>query len=112
MIASTSSVMPARASISSTTASASPAPPQAERTIAFSSRRFGAKMPGVSTSTIWLAPSMAMPRTSERVVCTLCETIETLVPTSALVSVDLPAFGAPISATNPQRVSDVSSFMP
>ena len=32
-------------------------------------------------------------------------TIETLVPTSALISVDLPAFGAPISATKPQRVS-------
>ena len=48
---------------------------------------------------------MAMPRTSMRVVCTLCETIETLEPTSALIRVDLPALGAPISATKPQRVS-------
>ena len=46
----------------------------------------------------------AMPRTSVRVVCTFGVTIETLVPTSALSSVDLPAFGAPISATKPQCV--------
>src|SRR5262249_62351365 len=39
-----------------------------------------------------------------RVVCTLCDTIATLVPTSALISVDLPTLGAPISAINPQRV--------
>ena len=39
---------------------------------------------------------MAMPRTIERVVCTLWLTIETLVPTSRLTSVDLPALGAPM----------------
>src|ERR1043165_1811802 len=49
-----------------------------------------------------------MPRTSARVVCTLRLTIETLAPTSALISVDLPAFGAPISATKPQRVAGSS----
>src|SRR5262245_16504600 len=38
-----------------------------------------------------------------RVVCTLCETIVILVPTTALISVDLPTLGAPISATKPQR---------
>src|SRR5262249_18734458 len=43
-------------------------------------------------------------RNNARVVCTLCDTIATLVPTSALISVDLPTLGAPISATNPQRV--------
>lgn len=32
------------------------------------------------------------------------ETIETLEPTKLLVMVDFPAFGAPIKATNPQRV--------
>jgi hypothetical protein len=48
-----------------------------------------------------------MPRTSARVVCTLCVTIETLAPTSWLTSVDLPAFGAPISATKPERVGAV-----
>ena len=42
---------------------------------------------------------------SARVVCTLGVTIEILVPTSALSSVDLPAFGAPISATKPQRAA-------
>src|ERR1041384_4591631 len=48
---------------------------------------------------------MAMPRTSARVVCTLRLTIETFEPTSAFVRVDLPALGAPISATKPQRRS-------
>ena len=47
---------------------------------------------------------MAMPRSSVRVVCTLGVTIATLLPTSALISVDLPALGAPISAMKPQRV--------
>ena len=50
--------------------------------MARSSRRFGAKMPGVSTKMICAAPSMAMPRTRLRVVCTLRETIETFAPTS------------------------------
>ena len=72
--------------------------------MARSSRRLGAKMPGVSTSTSCASPSIAMPRSSARVVCTLCETIATLLPTSALISVDLPTFGAPIKATKPQRV--------
>ena len=47
---------------------------------------------------------MVMPRMSARVVCTFGVTMEILAPTSALISVDLPTFGAPISATNPQRV--------
>lgn len=59
--------------------------------------------PGVSVSTSWLAPSMTMPRTGTRVVCTLCETIDTLVPTSALTRVDLPALGLPKMAMKPQR---------
>src|ERR1041384_3334880 len=50
---------------------------------------------------------MPMPRTSAGVVCTLRLTMETFEPTSALISVDLPAFGAPISATKPQRVSPI-----
>src|SRR4026209_2844622 len=62
-------------------------------------------MPGVSTRMIWLAPSSAMPSTGPRVVCALWVTMATLAPTSALISVDLPLFGAPISATKPQRVS-------
>ena len=40
-----------------------------------------------------------------RVVCTLWLTIETLAPTSALTSVDLPALGAPMTAMKPQRVA-------
>jgi hypothetical protein len=95
---------PLRASISRQTASASPAPPQAEVTMARSSRRRGLKMPGVSTKMICARPSIAMPRTSARVVCTLRETIETFAPTSWFSSVDLPAFGAPIRATKPHFV--------
>ena len=93
----------------STTTSASPAPPQAASTMARSSRRRGAKMPGVSMKTSWLSPSMAMPRIGMRVVCTLRLTIDTLAPTSALTSVDLPALGAPMTATKPQRVSGAAA---
>ena len=93
------------ASISTATMSASCAPPHAVVTMARSSRRRGAKMPGVSMNTSCAWPSIAMPRSSVRVVCTLGVTIATLLPTSALISVDLPALGAPISAMKPQRVS-------
>src|SRR3954454_14011566 len=72
--------------------------------MARSSRRRGAKIPGVSRNTSWACTSMAMPRSSVRVVCTLGVTIATLLPTSALISVDFPALGAPISAMKPQRV--------
>src|SRR5450755_3280522 len=70
-------------------------------------------MPGVSTRMTWLLPISAMPRTGPRVVCALWVTMETLAPTSALVRVDLPLFGAPISATKPQRVgcsADISAI--
>src|SRR5262249_43350102 len=78
-------------------------------TKARSSRRRGAKMPGVSTKISCAAPAIAMPRIRARVVCTFGVTIETLLPTSALRSVDLPAFGVPISAMKPQRVSCAAS---
>src|SRR5262249_43194204 len=48
---------------------------------------------------------MAMPRSKARVVCTLCEAIATLLLPSALINVDLPTLGAPMSAMNPQRLS-------
>src|SRR3569832_2189206 len=73
--------------------------------MARSSRRFGAKMPGVSTRMICALFSTTLPRISARVVCTLRETIVTLDPTNALPSVDLPTLGAPISATKPQAVA-------
>ena len=44
------------------------------------------------------------PRTSVRVVCTLWETIVTLAPTSALISVDFPTLGVPIKAMKPHRL--------
>src|SRR6516225_1815246 len=50
------------------------------------------------------SPSVATPSTRVRVVCGLGVTIASLWPTSRLSSVDLPAFGAPISATWPHRV--------
>src|ERR1700731_4303681 len=97
--------MPSRASSSAQTRSASCAPLQAVDTMARSSRRFGRKIPGVSTRMIWALFSITMPRISARVVCTLRETIVTLEPTSALTSVDLPTLGAPISETKPHRVA-------
>src|SRR5690242_9840628 len=104
-IASASSSIPALASSSTQTRSASCAPLQAVDTMARSSLRLGEKIPGVSTRISCALSSITMPRISARVVCTLRETMVTLEPTSALTSVDLPTLGAPISATNPQRVS-------
>src|ERR1700716_50068 len=104
-IASASSSIPALASSSTQTRSASCAPLHAVDTMARSNLRFGRKIPGVSTRMIWASFSITMPRISARVVCTLRETIVTLEPTSALTSVDLPTLGAPISATKPQRVA-------
>src|SRR6266700_1004271 len=103
-MASASVSMPAFASSSTQTRSASCAPLQAVETMARSSRRFGWKMPGVSTRMICALFSITMPRISARVVCTLRETMVPLAPTSALTSVALPTLGAPISATKPQRV--------
>jgi hypothetical protein len=44
-----------------------------------------------------------MPRTTLRVVCGFEEVIATFVPTSALVSVDLPALGRPTKQAKPLR---------
>src|SRR5690606_32822480 len=111
MIARASPSMPFLASISTATRSASPAPLHAAFTMARSSLRFGAKMPGVSMKMICELPCIAMPRTGLRVVCTLGVTIDTLAPTSSFRSVDLPTFGAPTSATKPHRVSVAVSLM-
>src|SRR6266702_2003878 len=62
-------------------------------------------MPGVSMKMSCASPAVAIPRSGARVVCALWETIVTLVPTSALMSVDLPTLGAPMRATKPQRLS-------
>ena len=48
---------------------------------------------------------MQTPRIRVRVVCTLCVTMLTFAPTIRFSSVDLPAFGSPIRATKPARVS-------
>src|SRR5665648_2611 len=47
-------------------------------------------MPGVSTRMTCALPMSASPRTGPRVVCAFWVTIDTLAPTSVLVSVDLP----------------------
>src|SRR4051795_9970087 len=49
-----------------------------------------------------------MPRTTVRVVCGREEVIATLVPTRALVRVDLPAFGRPTKHAKPLRKSGTS----
>jgi len=56
-------------------------------------------IPGVSKSTIWWSGPQARPTTRCRVVCGLGLTAQSFWPTSALMSVDLPAFGLPITAT-------------
>src|SRR4051812_34782684 len=48
---------------------------------------------------------MTTARMRLRVVCTLCETMASLLPASAFRSVDLPALVGPMMAQNPQRVS-------
>src|SRR5207244_13633761 len=79
-------------------------------TMARSSRRLGAKMPGVSMKTSCEHPSRAIPRISARVVCTLWVTIDTLAPTSALTRVDLPTFGPPTIPMNPQRLPGAATL--
>ena len=69
------------------------------------SRVRGRCRPGVSTSTSWASGRCTMPRTTVRVVCGRDEVIATLVPTSALVRVDLPALGRPTKDAKPLRNS-------
>ncbi len=61
--------------------------------MARSSRRFGWKMPGVSTRITWALPIKAMPRTGPRVVWALWVTIETLAPTKRVGQGRLAAVG-------------------
>src|ERR1700746_1149809 len=58
---------------------------------------------------ICAVPSIAIPSSRLLVVCGLGVTIASLRPTSRLSSVDLPAFGAPISATCPHRVASAGA---
>jgi hypothetical protein len=60
--------LPWPTSTSRQTNSASFMPAQAEATMAFSRRRLGAKMPGVSTKIICVLPRLTMPMTRVRVV--------------------------------------------
>jgi hypothetical protein len=49
----------------------------------------------------WASGRCTMPLIARRVVCGLLLVIATLVPTSAFMSVDLPTFGRPANAANP-----------
>src|SRR5258708_4244007 len=103
-MASASPSMPSRASSSTQTRSASCAPLHAVDTIARSSRRFGGKIPGVSTRMICAFFSITMPRVRARVVCTLRETIGTLEPTPAFTRDHHGGrilFGGALAATDP-----------
>ena len=51
----------------------------------------------------WASGRVTMPRTACRVVCGLSLVITILLPTRALVSVDLPAFGRPTKQQKPDR---------
>ena len=62
----------------------------------------GLWMPGVSQNTACTSGRVRTPRTSVRVVWGLLETIETLVPSMRLSSVDLPTLGRPTIVTNPE----------
>src|SRR5690606_936130 len=65
-------------------------------------------IPGVSTNTICASGSLRIPRMRCRVVCGRGVTMLTFVPTSALISVDLPTFGRPTTATKPARNAPAS----
>ena len=84
------------------------------RTTSFSrcpSRLLGLCRPGVSTSTICPAGRCTTPRMACRVVCGRLLTMPTFSPTSALVSVVLPALGRPTRATKPLRCGDCSGVL-
>ena len=66
---------------------------RAASTIRTFMRCSGRWMPGVSRNTTCASGIVRTPRIRFRVVCGLSETIASLVPTSRLSSVDLPAFG-------------------
>ena len=66
-------------------------------------RVLGRCSPGVSTSTSCASSRVTMPRIACRVVCGLDEVMATFSPTSALVSVDLPALGRPTMQAKPDR---------
>ena len=53
-------------------------------------------------STIWASGRCTMPRTACRVVCGFEDSITIFRPTSALVSVDLPALGRPTKQAKPE----------
>src|SRR3954463_8239480 len=66
--------------------------------------------PGRSVNTSWNSGVVSTPRMARRVVCGLSDTIATLWPIIAFTGVDLPTFGRPASATNPDRLMGRTSL--
>src|SRR5690606_17685099 len=64
-------------------------------------------MPGVSRKIAWKCSSDRIPRTRCRVVCGFRVTMDSLRPMNAVMSVLLPTFGFPSSATYPLRCPSV-----
>ena len=95
---------PAAASTSWRTRSTSDRVPRTRSFSRWPSRVRGLWRPGVSTSTIWPSGRCSTPRTAERVVCGLSETIASFWPSRALSRVDLPTLGRPTSATSPDFI--------
>ena len=67
------------------------------------SRVRGLCRPGVSRKTICQSGLLATPMMRLRVVCGLLLTMATFSPTIAFIIVDLPTFGRPTIAANPER---------
>ena len=95
---------PAAASTSWRTRSTSDRVPRTRSLSRWPSRVRGLWRPGVSTSTIWPSGRCSTPRTAERVVCGLSETMASFWPRRALSRVDLPTLGRPTSATSPDFI--------
>ena len=63
----------------------------------------GRCIPGVSTRTIWQDPVVTIARIALRVVSGFDDVIAICLPARALIRVDLPTFGRPTTAMNPDR---------
>src|SRR5579862_509546 len=96
--------MPSSPLTTTSAASASASSCVTRRAIRSVSASSGRCTPGRSTSTSCQSGPVATPRIARLVVCGRLEVIATFVPTIAFVSVDLPTFGRPATATKPARV--------
>ena len=100
------------ASINKHATSTSPIDAVAAALVRSPSKVRGFNTPGVSTKTTWASAKssgdckVSTPRTWVRVVCTLSDTIDTLVPQIRLTRVDFPTLGRPTIEQNPERIGE------